>query len=106
MKPIDRFALDLKRIRFLPPSQVSDELFYAEDTRRVKKDNTFSFKSTRYEAPVDIRDKEIQIRFNRSTFTPVVVYYKNQRLGEAKLLNLIANGLLRRSPAIRKESHI
>jgi hypothetical protein len=33
MKPIDRFGVDLSRIRFLTPSQDTDELFYAEATR-------------------------------------------------------------------------
>jgi transposase InsO family protein len=96
MKPIDRFALDLKRIKFLPPSQVTDELFYTEDERQVKKDNTFSFKSIRYEAPVNLQGKTIQIRFSRTTTHPVIIYYKGQRMGEAKELNLIANGQLRR----------
>ena len=43
MKPIDRFGIDLARVRFLAPSEHNDELFYAEATRKVKKDNTFSF---------------------------------------------------------------
>lgn len=96
MKPIDRFAFDLKRIKFLEPSDVQDELFFAEETRKVKKDNTFSFKNTRYETPVDLRDKTITIRFDRTKRNRIVIYYKNQRMGEAKTLNLIANGLLRR----------
>ncbi len=96
MKPIDRFAFDLKRIKFLEPSAIQDELFFAEETRKVKKDNTFSFKNTRYETPVDLRDKTITIRFDRTKKDRIVIYYKNQRMGEAKLLNLIANGLLRR----------
>jgi hypothetical protein len=29
MKPIDRFGIDLTRIRFLPPSAHNDELFFA-----------------------------------------------------------------------------
>ena len=61
MKPIDRFGIDLARVRFLPPSEHNDELFYAEATRKVKKDNTFSFRNRRYETPVDLRDKEIQL---------------------------------------------
>ena len=65
MKPIDRFGIDLARVRFLPPSEHNDELFYAEATRKVKKDNTFSFASRRYETPVDLRDKEIQLRYDR-----------------------------------------
>lgn len=95
MKPIDRFGLDLNRIRFLAPNEANDELFFAEETRTVKKDNTFSFKNIRYETPVDLHDKQIQIRFDRSTYDRIVIYYKNQRMGEAKKLDLIANGLLR-----------
>ena len=41
MKPIDRFGLDLKRIRFLPPDPANDELFYLEQDRGVSKTNTF-----------------------------------------------------------------
>ncbi len=96
MKPIDRFGLDLKRIRFLPPSEANDELFFAEDTRKVKKDNTFSFKNRRFETPVDLRDKQIQIRYERKNYNPVVIYYKGERMGEARPLDVVANGLLRR----------
>ena len=98
MKPIDRFGIDLARIRFLAPSEHSDELFFAEDDRKVKKDNTFSFASRRYETPVDLRDKTIQVRFDRRRLdtTAVIIYHKGQRMGAARLLNAVANGLLRR----------
>lgn len=96
MKPIDRFGLDLKRIRFLPPSDANDELFFNEDSRTVKKDNTFSFKNTRYETPVDLRGKQIHIRYDRKACDRIIIYYKGERMGEAKPLDLIANGLLRR----------
>jgi transposase InsO family protein len=98
MKPIDRFGIDLARIRFLAPSEHNDELFYAETTRKVKKDNTFSFSSRRYETPVDLRDKEIQLRYDRcrNDTAAVVIYHKGQRLGAARLLDAVANGLQRR----------
>jgi putative transposase len=98
MKPIDRFGIDLARVRFLAPSEHSDELFYAEATRRVKKDNTFSFAGRRYETPVDLRDKEIQLRYDRhrQDSAAVVIYSKGQRMGAARLLDAVANGLLRR----------
>ena len=44
MKPIDRFGLDLGRIRFLAPSDVNDELSFVEQDRAVLADNTFSLK--------------------------------------------------------------
>jgi transposase InsO family protein len=98
MKPIDRFGIDVSRVRFLPPSEHSDELFYAEDERKVKKDNTFSFANRRYETPVDLRDKTIQIRFDRRRLdtTAVIIYHKGQRQGPARLLDAVANGLKRR----------
>jgi putative transposase len=99
MKPIDRFALDLKRIKFLPPSEVTDELFYCEEERTVKKDNTFSFAATRYEAPASCAGRTITIRFDRQRKDRLIVYHKDQRLGEARPLDLIANGLLGRTPA-------
>lgn len=98
MKPIDRFGIDLARVRFLAPAEHNDELFYAEAARKVKKDNTFSFAGRRYETPVDLRDKEIQLRYDRrrQDATPVIIYHKGQRLGAARLLDAVANGLQRR----------
>lgn len=97
MKPIDRFALDIKRIKFLPPTEAIDELFYVEESRGVNKDNTFSFKGQRMEAPADLRGKDILIRFDRNQPGNIIVYYKSHRIGPAKSLDLIGNGLLRRS---------
>jgi putative transposase len=100
MKPIDRFGIDLARVRFLPPSEHSDELFYAEAVRKVKKDNTFSFNGWRYETPVDLRDQEIHLRYDRrrddADGAPIIVYHKGQRMGVARLLDAVANGLKRR----------
>ena len=98
MKPIDRFGIDLARVRFLPPSEHNDELFYAEATRKVKKDNTFSFLGRRYETPVDLRDQQIQLRYDRHRHdtAAVIIYHKGQRMGPARLLDAVANGLLRR----------
>ena len=98
MKPLDRFGIDLARIRFLPPSEHNDELFYAEATRKVKKDNTFSFSGRRYETPVDLRDQEIQLRHDRhrQDTSAVIIYHKGQRMGAARLLDAVANGLRRR----------
>jgi transposase InsO family protein len=98
MKPIDRFGIDLSRVRFLAPSEHTDELFYAEAARKVKKDNTFSFAGRRYETPVDLRDQEIQLRYDRRRHdtATVIIYHKGQRLGVARRLDAVANGRLRR----------
>ena len=48
--------------------------------------------------PFDLRDKEIQLRFDRRRqgSSAVVIYHKGQRMGQARLLDAVANGLLRR----------
>jgi putative transposase len=98
MKPIDRFGIDLSRVRFLAPSEFNDELFYAEAVRKVKKDNTFSFRGRRYETPVVLAGQPIQLRHDRHRHDSacVIIYHKGQRIGVARLLDTVANGLLRR----------
>jgi len=92
MSPLDRFALDRKWVRFLPPNEANDELFFVEEERHVRADNTFFFKSLRWEAPRHLPDRTIHLRFQRSQpAARVVVYYKGERMGEARLLNAVAN---------------
>jgi len=62
MRPIDRFGLDLPRIRFLPPGDVNDELFFVEQERGVLADNTFSLQNIRFEAPRDLRTYHSTLR--------------------------------------------
>jgi hypothetical protein len=91
MKPIDRFGLDLGRIRFLSPGDVNDELFFVEQGRSVLADNTFSLKNTRFEAPRDLRNRKVQVRFDRLHFERAIVYYKGERIGEARPVDFVAN---------------
>jgi len=92
MSPLDRFALDRSFVKFLPPNQANDELFYVEEDRSVRADNTFSFKAIRFEAPRHLPDRAVQIRFQRkSPSMRVIVYYKGERMGEAKPLDPVAN---------------
>jgi transposase InsO family protein len=100
MRPIDRFGLDLSRVRYLPPSEANDELFFVEEDRTVLADNTFSLRRVRFEAPRDLRSRKVQVRFDRLRFTRAVVFYKGERMGEAKPLDRLAND---RKPNLRSE---
>lgn len=98
MKPVERYALDRTRVQYLPPSQYTEELFMMEETRGVGVDNTFSYKRIRYEAPADLRRKTIHIRYDKAPTAQkspppkrIPVYYKGNRIGEAKALDRIAN---------------
>jgi putative transposase len=92
MRPIDRFGLDLSRVRYLSPNDQNQELFFVEEERTVLADNTFSFRSQRFEAPRDLRSRKVQIRFDRQNPSSlVVVFYKGDRMGQASLLDRVAN---------------
>ncbi|MCX6916661.1 MAG: DDE-type integrase/transposase/recombinase, partial [Verrucomicrobia bacterium] len=92
MSPLDRFALDRSRVRFLPPNEANDELFFVEEERQVRTDNTFSFKALRWEAPRHLPDRTVHVRFERKRPTQrVIVYYKGERMGPARILNPVAN---------------
>jgi putative transposase len=102
MKPVDRFAMDAGRIRFLDPMESNEELFFFEEERTVRKDNTFQVNSLRYETPRDLANTRISVRYNRARPGQIIVYYKNQRMGEANLLDPVANDRPPK-PADRKE---
>jgi len=92
MSPIDRFALDRRRIRYLPPNEVNEELFFVEEQRVVKTDNTFAFKGRRFEAPRHLPNRKVQVRFSRNNPTAkVAVYYKGERCGLARNVDYVAN---------------
>jgi len=91
MKPIDRFNLDLSRIEFINDDHYSEEIFFIEETRNVSNTNTILINSTRYECPVDMRSKKVQVRYDRNTRNRFIIYYKDKRMGEAHLLNLHHN---------------
>jgi hypothetical protein len=92
MKPIDRFGLDLSRIDYLRPSQYNKELFYFEESRGVRSDNTFNLRGTRYEAPRDLRNRRIEVRFDRHDGSVLpVVYSQGKRMGKAEPVDFIAN---------------
>jgi len=78
----------LVQVRYLNRDAFSAELFYLEESRKIRNDNTFSFKKRRFEAPRDLRGKRILIRYNRTEegMSPPVVYEDGTRLGFAILL--------------------
>jgi transposase InsO family protein len=100
MAPLDRFNLDRNRVKFLTDDAYSAEVFFVEEDRKVSKTNVFSIQSQRYECPVDLREKTVQVRFDRTRLGQTqldhfVVYFGGQRMGLATPLDLHANARLR-----------
>ena len=91
MKPLDRFNLDHNRIHYLTNDEFTEEVFFAEQERKVTNVNVFSLNTQKYECPVDLRGKTVQVRYDRTRRDRVIVYFKGQRMGEATALNLSFN---------------
>jgi len=96
MIPIDRFNLDHRRIQFLTDDETTAEVFFIEVDRKVSKTNVFSINNQKYECPVDLRQKTVQVRYDRSRMNRFIVYFAGKRMGEALLLNLLFNAHQRR----------
>lgn len=97
MNPIDRFTMDRNRIEFLVNDEYTNEIFFIEEDRKVSKTNVFSMHKKQLECPVDLREKTIQVRYDRAKKDRYWVYYKDKRMGQAHLLNVHRNAELRRS---------
>jgi len=91
MVPIDRFNLDRDRIQFLTDDEYSAEIFFVEADRKVSKTNVFSINNQKYECPVDLREKTIQVRYDRTRQDRFIVYFDDKRMGEANPLDLQFN---------------
>lgn len=88
MVPLDRFTLDHSRIHFLTDDEYTEEVFFVEEPRKVSKTNLFSINNQKYECPVDLREKKIQVRFDRTRRNKFIVYFKDKRMGEASVFDL------------------
>lgn len=91
MRPLDRFNLDHDRMVFLNNDDFTEEVFFIEEQRRVSKVNIFSINNQRFECPVDLRSQTIQVRYNRRQRDRFIVYFNDQRMGEATPVNLYFN---------------
>ena len=87
MPPINRFNLDHEHIKFIDKNKHTDEVFYREENRKVTKTNVFSINSEKYECPVDLRTKTIQVRYDQRQRDRFIVYFNDKRMGEAIRLN-------------------
>ena len=91
MVPIDRFNLDHNHIKFLTDDEYTEEVFFIEENRKVSKTNVFSINSQKWECPVDLREKQVQVRYDRTRRDSFIVYFNDKRMGKASLLDLHFN---------------
>ena len=91
MTPLQRFNIDHNRIEYLMQDEVTEEVFFIEENRKVSKVKVFSINNQKLECPVDLRGKTVQVRYDRNRRDRFIVYYNDKRMGNAIPLNLYIN---------------
>ena len=110
MVPIDRFNIDASRVNYLIDNEFSDELFYFEESRKVSKTNVFSIHSCRFECPVNLSGRTVEVRYDRQKRERYVVYFRQKRVGIAQPLDLQYNAkrvrkTFKNTPKPKETSH-
>ena len=95
--PLDRWARCAERVRYPEPGLDLDELFLAEERRKVHKDRTISLRGIIYEADAALVNETVVIRYDPATpGQPIQVWFKNKRYNDAKLVDTFANCFVKR----------
>ena len=99
--PLERYRLNMKCVRVAPPDLYN--YFRFIEFRRVKKDRTFRLNGTVFEAPVELIDYRIELRFHRESPEDVEIFYDRRSFGKATLLNKGVNFRIGRNCKITVE---
>ena len=59
-----------------------------------------------HKCPVDLREQRVQVRFDRTRRDRFVVFFNDQRMGEAMPLNLHQNAIVKRDRSEKNENHL
>ena len=87
--PLERYQLNMKCVRPAPPDILN--YFRFIEFRRVKKDRTFRLNGTIFEAPVDLVDLNVALRFHQESPDQVEVFFEERSFGMATLLDKTVN---------------
>ncbi len=93
--PLAKFRKNMKCVRPAPPNLL--DYFRFIQFRRVKKDRTFHLNGTIYEAPVDLIDRRVELKFHRETPEDVEIFFDGRSFGQANLLDRHVNFYLGRN---------
>lgn len=91
MTPLQRFNLDHNRVTYLMHDDITEEVFFIEQSRKVSKVNVLSINNQKLECPVDLRGKTVQVRYDRHHCDRFIVYYNDKRMGQAVPVDLYIN---------------
>jgi putative transposase len=89
--PSERFAERAGQLRLVDDDIDLEGLFLARTTRRVRLDATISLDGKTFEAPVALRGRDVEVRYNPFTFMRVEIWLHDQFAGKAKLCDKYLN---------------
>lgn len=100
--PLQRYRSNLECVR-PAPANLADYFRWVE-WRRVKKDRTFRLAGCLYEAPVDLIDKRVELRFHPEEPAEVEVFLDGLSHGKAYLLDKNVNFRIGRNNRVEATS--
>ena len=102
--PLAKFRSNMKCVR-PAPSDLLNYFRYIE-FRQVKKDRTFRLNGVIFEAPVNLIDCRVELKFHKETSEDVEIFYENKSFGKATLLNKHVNFKIGRNNDFKKEKRV
>lgn len=106
--PYKKYKKNLECVRPAPPNLI--DYFRIVDFRRVKTDRTFQLNGLRYEAPVKLIKKKVELKYHEDETQKIEVFFNNQSFGFAELVDPHLNATIgrnwRRSVGRKKKEEV
>ena len=93
--PYNRYQAGLECIRPAPAHLLN--YFRQIEFRRVKKDRSVRLMGVMLEAPVNLIDRQVELRFHPEDLSQVEIYFQNKSYGMASVVNPNVNSLIGRN---------
>ncbi len=93
--PYDRYRAGIECVRAAPPHLL--DYFRQIEFRRVKKDRTVRLMGFMFEAPVNLVDRQVELRFHPEDLSQVEVFFQNKSYGMAPVVNAHVNSQIGRN---------
>lgn len=95
--PMEKWLRSPRSPRILSDSFSTDDVFWLETTRMVKKDGTFSLNTVRYETNYTLAGQKVTIRYDSQSTSGVRVYHDGSFIGLSHPLDAGENNNLPRN---------
>ena len=99
--PNQRYIKNMKCVRPAPPRLL--DYFRVIEFRRVKADRTFRLNGTLFEAPVNLIDERVEVRFHQDSPEDIEIFFNSQNFGKAVMLDRHVNFKIGRNSKVTSD---